>query len=179
MYHTFCIHSSTDRLLHSFHFLATENNAAVNLTKQTSLCDPDFTSFVYIYTVVGLLDHCCVTHSVVSDSLRPHGLPRLAPGPWDSPGKNIGVGCHSLLQVLDQMAILFLIFLRHVCTVFHNSCTLTFSLTVHKNLFFFVVLPTVVIFVFLKVASGSDGKKHLPTMRDTRVQSLGQEDPLE
>ena len=37
--------------------------------------------------------------SVVSDSLRPHGLqPTRLLCPWDSPGKNIGVDCHSLLQ---------------------------------------------------------------------------------
>ena len=37
--------------------------------------------------------------SVVSDSLRPHRrqLTRLL-CPWDSPGKNTGVGCHFLLQ---------------------------------------------------------------------------------
>ena len=35
----------------------------------------------------------------VSNSVRPYGLwsPRLL-SPWDSPGKNTGVGCHSLLQ---------------------------------------------------------------------------------
>ena len=40
-----------------------------------------------------------VSRSVVSDSLWPHGLgvTRLL-CPWDSPGKNTGVGCHSLLQ---------------------------------------------------------------------------------
>ena len=37
---------------------------------------------------------CVWSRSVVSDSLRPHGLLR----PWDSPGKNTGVGCHFLLQ---------------------------------------------------------------------------------
>ena len=39
------------------------------------------------------------SHSVVSDSSRPHGLQptRLFP-PWDSPGKNTGMGCHFLLQ---------------------------------------------------------------------------------
>ena len=37
--------------------------------------------------------------SVVSDPLRPHGLePTSLLCPWDSPGKNPGVGCHSLLQ---------------------------------------------------------------------------------
>ena len=41
----------------------------------------------------------CVSCSVMSDSLRPHGLePTRLLCPWDSLGKNIGVGCHSLLQ---------------------------------------------------------------------------------
>ena len=39
------------------------------------------------------------SHSVVSDSLRPHGLqPTWLLCPWRSPGKTTGVGCHSLLQ---------------------------------------------------------------------------------
>ena len=33
------------------------------------------------------------------DSVRPHGWqPTRLPRPWDSPGKNTGVGCHFLLQ---------------------------------------------------------------------------------
>ena len=37
--------------------------------------------------------------SVMSDSLRPHGLwPTRLLCPWDSPGKSTGVGCHYLLQ---------------------------------------------------------------------------------
>ena len=36
---------------------------------------------------------------VVSTSLRPYGLwPIRLLCPWDSPGKNTGVGCHILLQ---------------------------------------------------------------------------------
>ena len=35
------------------------------------------------------------SHSVVSDSLQPHGCTRLL-HPWDSPGKGTGVGCHFL-----------------------------------------------------------------------------------
>ena len=37
----------------------------------------------------------------MSDSVQPHGwkLTRL-PRPWDSPGKNTGVGCHFLLQCM-------------------------------------------------------------------------------
>ena len=42
------------------------------------------------------------SRSVVSDSLQPHGLyPARLPCPWDSPGKNSGVGCHFLLQVMS------------------------------------------------------------------------------
>ena len=40
----------------------------------------------------------CVSHLVVSNSLRLHGLSPARLLSWDSPGKNTGVGCHSLLQ---------------------------------------------------------------------------------
>ena len=41
----------------------------------------------------------CVSGSVMSKSLWPHGLqPTRILCPWNSPGKNTGVGCHSLLQ---------------------------------------------------------------------------------
>ena len=45
------------------------------------------------------LRHVCISHSIISDSLRPYGLwpPRLL-CPWDSAGKNTGVVCHFLLQ---------------------------------------------------------------------------------
>ena len=37
----------------------------------------------------------------MSDSVRPHRRqPTRLPRPWDSPGKNTGVGCHSLLQCM-------------------------------------------------------------------------------
>ena len=40
----------------------------------------------------------CVSCIVVSNSLRPHGLkPTRLLYLWNSPGKNTGVGCHSLL----------------------------------------------------------------------------------
>ena len=39
--------------------------------------------------------------SVVSDSVRPHRQqPTRLLCPWDSPGKNTGVGCHFLLQCI-------------------------------------------------------------------------------
>ena len=44
---------------------------------------------------------CCWVASVVSDSVRPHRRqPTRLPRPWDSPGKNTGVGCHFLLQCM-------------------------------------------------------------------------------
>ena len=49
---------------------------------------------------VSLFLFCAVlNHSVMSDSLWPHGLqPTRLLCPWDSLGKNIGMGCHFLLQ---------------------------------------------------------------------------------
>ena len=44
---------------------------------------------------------CCQVASVVSDSVRPHRRqPTRLPRPWDSPGKNTGVGCHFLPQYM-------------------------------------------------------------------------------
>ena len=41
---------------------------------------------------------CMLSHSIASDSLWPNGLqPARLPRPWDSPGKNTGVGCHFIL----------------------------------------------------------------------------------
>ena len=42
---------------------------------------------------------CMLSHSVVSDSLRLHGLESIRLlCPWNFPGENTGVGCHFLLQ---------------------------------------------------------------------------------
>ena len=44
---------------------------------------------------------CCCVASVVSNSVWPHRWqPTSLPRPWDSPGKNTGVGCHFLLQCM-------------------------------------------------------------------------------
>ena len=40
--------------------------------------------------------------SVMSDSVQTHRRqPTRLPRPWDSPGKNTGVGCHFLLQCMQ------------------------------------------------------------------------------
>ena len=39
----------------------------------------------------------------MSDSVRPHRQQPTRPRrPWDSPGKNTGVGCHFLLQCMEM-----------------------------------------------------------------------------
>ena len=57
-------------------------------------------SFLFLFAC-----HCyamlCYVTSVVSDSVRPHRWqPTRLPRPWDSPGKNTGVGCHFFLQCM-------------------------------------------------------------------------------
>ena len=60
---------------------------------------------------------CCVfSHSVVSNSLQPHGLqPARLLCPWNFPGKNTGVGCHFLLLGIfpTQGSNLHLLLLLH------------------------------------------------------------------
>ena len=44
---------------------------------------------------------CCQVASVMSESVWPYRWqPTRLPRPWDSPGKNTGVGCHFLLQCM-------------------------------------------------------------------------------
>ena len=56
---------------------------------------------MYIIGSFHLIEACCCRQvaSVVSNSVQPHRRqPTRLPCPWDSPGKNTGVGCHFLLQ---------------------------------------------------------------------------------
>ena len=61
-----------------------------------------------------------VSPSVVSDSLRPHGRTRLL-CPWNSPSKNTGVGCQSLLQRIFPTHGLNLGLLHCGHTLYHLS----------------------------------------------------------
>ena len=59
---------------------------------------------------------CCSCHSVVSNSLQPHGLePARLLCPWNFLRKNTGVGCHFLFQriFLTQGSNLCLLCLLH------------------------------------------------------------------
>ena len=58
-------------------------------------------SFMSFYLISLTYYYYYQVASVVSDSLRPHRQqPTRLPRPWDSPGKNTGVGCHVLLQCM-------------------------------------------------------------------------------
>ena len=60
-------------------------------SRQAPLCLSHRHYYYYYYYIA----------SVVSDSVRPHRRqPTRLPCPWDSPGKNTGVGCHFLLQCM-------------------------------------------------------------------------------
>ena len=58
-----------------------------------------------------------LSRSVVSKSVQPHRRqPTRLPRPWDSPGKNTGVGCHFLLQCMK---------VKSVCEVAQSCPTLS------------------------------------------------------
>ena len=69
-------------------------------------CNLLFQSMSTFFNMLPIILHiscccCCSITSVASDSVRPHRLqPTRLPGPWDSPGKNTGVGCQFLLQCM-------------------------------------------------------------------------------
>ena len=102
-------------------FLNTAAAAAKSLQSCPTLCDPMdysppgssvhgiFQARVLKWVAIAFSKHtdicccccCCCMASVVSDSVRPHRWqPTRLPRPWDSPGKNTGVGCHFLLQCM-------------------------------------------------------------------------------
>jgi len=69
--------------------------------------------------------------SVVSDSVRPHRRqPTMLPCPWDSPGKNTGVGCHFLPQCMKvksesevAQSCLTLSTMKSVKRIIRGDCT--------------------------------------------------------
>ena len=62
----------------------------------------------------------CMSCSVVSNSLHPHGLqPARLLCSWDSPGKTTGVGCHFLLQGIFLTQGMNLSILYHRWILYH------------------------------------------------------------
>ena len=89
---------------------------------------------------------CVCARSVVSNSLPPHGLqPTRLFCPWDSPGKNTGVGCHTLLQGIfptqgSNLNLSHLLHGRRILYHWHHLLQLLFS---HSVMFDFVTPSTV------------------------------------
>ena len=62
------------------------------------------------------------SRSVLSDSLRPHGLqPIRLLRPWDFPGKSTAVGCHRLLQSGTVSTLKYTDAVENLCVNIHNT----------------------------------------------------------
>ena len=100
MYHIFFIHSSANGHLCCFLVLAIVNSPSENTGVHMSFWTKFFSGCMPRSGNAGSYGSgSSVSHSVVSNFLQPHGLqPTRLLCPWDSPGKNTGVGSRSLLQ---------------------------------------------------------------------------------
>ena len=59
--------------------------------------------FIYVFVHIYMHVFVCVICPVMSDSLKHHGRqPTRFLCPWNSPGRNTGLGCHFLLQGIFQ-----------------------------------------------------------------------------
>ena len=80
--------------------MVTCNNSLISLLNNVfKVCRSFFLFFRYQETGISNALTSVLSHSVVSDSLWPHGLwPTRLLCLWDFPGKSTGVGCRFLLQ---------------------------------------------------------------------------------
>ena len=135
---------------------------------------------------------CCWVISVVSNSVWPHRRqpPRL-PRPWDSPGKNTGLGCHCLLQCMkvksesDVTAILLLgEFMIHkdTCMPVFIAAQMSTDRWIDKEDAILNIHTHSRSHSHIHIHGASlvaQTVKNLPAMQETGVLSLGQKDPLE
>ena len=71
---------------------------ALGLQQWPSDCSQPLLLLTQPYSLVPVAAAAAVA-SIMSDSVRPNRQqPTRLPRPWDSPGKDTGVGCHFLLQ---------------------------------------------------------------------------------
>ena len=80
--------------------ITTFNNCFTWSNYNPPLCSTVFTCFL-AQIPTHITAAAAAVASVLSDSVWPHRQqPTRLPHPWDSPGKNTGVGCHFLLQCM-------------------------------------------------------------------------------
>ena len=85
----------------------------------------------------------CLVTSVMSNSLRPYGpWPARLFCPWDSPGKNTGVGCHFLLPGIT------ILLQRSRCVSNEQLCLKTAGLYIYDDLLFLSSLFHFFYFIF-------------------------------
>ena len=96
----------------------------------------------------------CLVTSVMSNSLRPYGpWPARLFCPWDSPGKNTGVGCHFLLPGIT------ILLQRSRCVSNEQLCLKAAGLYIYMMIFYFylvcftfsisyLVLPFHLVYIF-------------------------------
>ena len=69
------------------------------------------------FRICDLFAVLCQVTSVVSDSLRLHGLqPTRLLCPWDFPSKSTGVGCHCKYCLLVGLLVFWLVMINHSAT---------------------------------------------------------------
>ena len=77
--------------------ICTSSTHHQDIKQKNFLCKNTSVSLIVMFYIIKKVES--ESHSVVSDSLQPHGLqPTKLLCPWNSPGQNTGVGRRSLLQ---------------------------------------------------------------------------------
>ena len=119
----------------------------------------------------------------MSDSVQPHRWqPTRLSRPWDSPGKNTGVGCHFILQCMKVKSESEV---AQSCPTLSDpmDCSLPGSSThwIFMNLTYVYLtkrqVRTKKRFVPITTSLVAQTVKRLSTMWETRVRSLGQKVP--
>ena len=114
----------------------------------------------------------------MSDSVRPHRRqPTRLHHPWDSPGKNTGVGCHFLLQCMKVKSESEV---TQSCPTLSDpmDCSLPGS-SIHGILQARVLQWGATAFSERRLTGGKEATCRCRRCKETWVPSLGQEDPLE
>ena len=121
----------------------------------------------------------------MSDSARPHRRqPTRLLCPWDSPGKNTGMG--PPLQTTILIHWIYIQYLRVFMYIFVKMCFTGFYTILLFYIYIYVLCSSLILTVnfftpsmLLWIFSVAQIVKNLPAMQETRVRSLDREDLLE